>query len=557
MTTTAPPDSVKNNNANTQKEAVTSTVTSGVEIVNAPNSALTAVSATDTVINIVDAHEQNTAPRKPKQTPKRYDPSPTPRKFSKKSKSNESQQPSTTNTTRTSAEPTSTNPPSKEASGAAVSSETPKATSAEPPELKTAKELAVKETVKPPEDKYNVVLAIMVLHGLGTLIAWNVFMTISPLYFQNHKLGADKMTGVKPWYIANFINFICLCGQIPNLVINGISLFIEKGSMFWRVVGSLIIVFVFCLMTVILIFVDTSTWKFGFFMLTMVKVVILNTANGFYQNTVFGLVGNFPTKYINAVMVGNNCSGVTVTLICILVTQFISDPAITATVYFCFALIGIIACIVSFIYLQRNKFYLHYKELAEQNRQGYKFKDYLKIFKVYWPQLLNVATTFTISFFLFPSVLINIKLYPAQRAEDHDTFISVKQYSNVVVFLSFCVFCLIGNTTANFIHFPKPKLLSVLVFLRLLFIPFFYVCNYAPDDYRSWEPLIKNEWIANVMMMFCAYSHGHVSALAMMYAPLGAPADKQRIIGKMSSFCLIFGVVSGILLSFVAKYPVH
>ena len=32
-----------------------------------------------------------------------------------------------------------------------------------------------------PKDKLNFVLLVMMLHGVGTLIAWNVFITIAPL----------------------------------------------------------------------------------------------------------------------------------------------------------------------------------------------------------------------------------------------------------------------------------------------------------------------------------------------------------------------------------------
>ena len=32
-----------------------------------------------------------------------------------------------------------------------------------------------------PKDKFNFVLLVMMLHGIGTLIAWNVFITIAPL----------------------------------------------------------------------------------------------------------------------------------------------------------------------------------------------------------------------------------------------------------------------------------------------------------------------------------------------------------------------------------------
>ena len=38
----------------------------------------------------------------------------------------------------------------------------------------------VLEDLKIPADKLNVVLLVMMMHGIGTLIAWNSFITIAP-----------------------------------------------------------------------------------------------------------------------------------------------------------------------------------------------------------------------------------------------------------------------------------------------------------------------------------------------------------------------------------------
>uniref|UniRef100_A0A914RLN0 Uncharacterized protein n=1 Tax=Parascaris equorum TaxID=6256 RepID=A0A914RLN0_PAREQ len=35
-------------------------------------------------------------------------------------------------------------------------------------------------TEKPPPDKYHLVYLIMLLHGVGTLMPWNMFITIAP-----------------------------------------------------------------------------------------------------------------------------------------------------------------------------------------------------------------------------------------------------------------------------------------------------------------------------------------------------------------------------------------
>jgi hypothetical protein len=56
---------------------------------------------------------------------------------------------------------------------------------------------------------------------------------------------------------------------------------------------------------------------FGFFVLTMISVVILSSANGIYQNCIYGLTALFPDKFTNAVIIGNNLCGIFVTLVLI------------------------------------------------------------------------------------------------------------------------------------------------------------------------------------------------------------------------------------------------
>lgn len=55
----------------------------------------------------------------------------------------------------------------------------------------------------------------------------------------------------------------------------------------------------------------------SFFVLTMISVIILNSANGIYQNSIYGLTAMFPGNFTNAVVIGNNVCGIFVTLVLI------------------------------------------------------------------------------------------------------------------------------------------------------------------------------------------------------------------------------------------------
>uniref|UniRef100_A0AC35FW58 Equilibrative nucleoside transporter 1 n=1 Tax=Panagrolaimus sp. PS1159 TaxID=55785 RepID=A0AC35FW58_9BILA len=421
-----------------------------------------------------------------------------------------------------------------------------------------------------PADKLNVVLFVMMLHGLGTLIAWNIFITIAPGYFQRYKLESafHNVTNpdekpIYPGYVQNFMNYVCICSQLPNLTVNAIGLFVDKGNLFIRITVSLIVIICSCIFTIIFIFVDTSDWPFGFFMLTMITVIVLNSANGVYQNSIFGIVGSFPSKYINAVVLGNNICGLLVTLLLIATIKiFTGDEKTNAAVYFSIALCALIFCLASVFYLRKNHFYVHQIAIERQSskdRAVYSLKDYCKTFQEYWLPLSNVWSVFFVTLFLFPSVLLNIHLYPEKRhnERDFDFFVDYNLYGILFVFLNFNFFSCIGSKLADFFTWPSPKYVAIPITLRWAFIPIFYLTNYNPGNKRIWGVYIENEYIVFVLIALMSISHGYYSSISMMYAPSGAEASKARIIGKMSAFFLVLGIFCGIGFSFLAEYPVQ
>uniref|UniRef100_A0A914YBS5 Nucleoside transporter n=1 Tax=Panagrolaimus superbus TaxID=310955 RepID=A0A914YBS5_9BILA len=295
----------------------------------------------------------------------------------------------------------------------------------------------------------------------------------------------------------------------------------------------------------------------------MLTVIVLNSANGVYQNSIFGIVGSFPSKYINAVVLGNNICGLLVTLLLIATIQtFTGDEEINAAVYFSIALCALIFCLISVFYLRKNHFYLHQiaiERRSSKDRAVYSLKDYVKTFREYWLPLLNVWSVFFVTLFLFPSVLLNIHLYPSYRHDEKafDFPVDYNLYGILFVFLNFNFFSCVGSKLADFFTWPSPKYVAIPINLRWVFIPLFYLTNYVPGGYRTWGVYIQNEYIVFVLIALMSVSHGYYSSVAMMYAPSGVEASKARIIGKMSAFFLVLGIACGIAFSFLADYPVH
>ncbi|KIH65654.1 nucleoside transporter [Ancylostoma duodenale] len=118
-------------------------------------------------------------------------------------------------------------------------------------------------------------------------------------------------------------------------------------------------------------------------------------------------------------------------------------------------------------------------------------------------------------------------------------------YPGITTFLVFNLFAAIGSTTANFIQFPGPRMLIFPVLARLLFIPYFMLCNYNVDD-RVMPVWFKNEWFFIIGNVIMAYSSGYFSSLGMMYAPRVVPSSMSKTAGMAAALCLVTGIMTGV-----------
>ena len=92
-------------------------------------------------------------------------------------------------------------------------------------------------------------------------------------------------------------------------------------------------------------------------------------------------------------------------------------------------------------------------------------------------------------------------------------------WDNVTVFLLFNFFAMVGNFVAAFVSWPGPRFYWILVFGRLLFIPFFMFCNYLPTQRYPLPVLICNDWIYLIGAIIFAFLAGYLSSLGLMFNP--------------------------------------
>ncbi|KAI5715290.1 hypothetical protein M8J77_013724 [Diaphorina citri] len=408
----------------------------------------------------------------------------------------------------------------------------------------------------PPRDRWKLVYLTLLLHGVGTLMPWNMFIT-AKAYFVDYKLGYEY-TGENSEYATNFLAYIGLAAQAPNIMFNWLNIFINiGGNLTTRIVWSLLMEVIAFVFTVALVMIDSSTWPGLFFSATMGTVVFINMANGIYQNTVYGMAAKLPPTYTGAVVLGSNVSGAFTAIINIISLRFSPNARTAAIYYFITALFVLLACFDTYFALPLNRFYRYHEMVSQKQMASKKATNsgrtpkipYWKIFKQTSPQLFNVFFIFFVTLSIFPAVHSDVK------KSSSSFFISDKYYVSVLCFLTFNVTAMIGASLSSLYAWPGKRTLVIPVVLRAIFIPAFLLCNYHPKDVvRSLPVLITDDYAYWTIAVLMGLSSGYLSSLAMMYCPRMVEPQHAATAGMFGAACLITGVGAGIGFSFLMPW---
>jgi len=418
--------------------------------------------------------------------------------------------------------------------------------------------------MNPPVDRLNLIYLTLILHGIGTLMPWNMFITAKELkrgdwvhmlteYFVEYKLGKGY-TDVKDMpYATYFQQNVGFAAQIPNLVFNWINIFLNLGgNLTSRIVWTLLIEVLVFVVTIILAMVDSSEWPGVFFYLTIGCVILLNMASGMYQSTIYGLAAKLPFKYSGAVVLGSNLSGTIVAVISIISLAMGPNPRTAAIYYFITALFILLACFDTYFALPLNRFFRYHdhmfnKALHEKKRRSaVHVMPYGLIFKQCFPQCFNVFFTYFVTLTIFPAVLADVKMA-------HDDFpISQMYYTPITCFLTFNICAVLGNLIPSILRFPSPRWLVIPILLRALFLPFFLLCNYRPFGVeRLWPALMHWDYAYWTASGLFGLTGGYFSSLAMMYCPRMVEPEYASVAGMFGAASIVTGIFSGIGFSYL------
>ncbi|XP_071075739.1 equilibrative nucleoside transporter 1 isoform X2 [Desmodus rotundus] len=382
-------------------------------------------------------------------------------------------------------------------------------------------------TSQQPQDRYKAVWIIFFMLGLGTLLPWNFFMTATQ-YFTNRldqsqnvssfavKLDGDIQASAVPTapplerssLSVIFNNVMTLCAMLPLLLFTCLNSFLhQRIPQAVRILGSLLAILLVFLITAVLVKVPVDALPF--FVITMVKIMLINSFGAILQGSLFGLAGLLPASYTTPIMSGQGLAGIfaSVAMICAIASG--SELAKSAFGYFITACGVIVLTIICYLGLPRLEFYRYYQQL---------------------------------------------KLEGSGEQETKLDLISKENYFiPVSCFLTFNVFDWLGRSLTAISMWPgKDSLwLPSLVLARLVFVPLLLLCNVYP---RQHLPVFfeHDAWFIIFMAAF-AFSNGYLASLCMCFGPKKVKPAEAETAGAIMAFFLCLGLALGAVVSFLFR----
>ncbi|KAG5831484.1 equilibrative nucleoside transporter 1a [Anguilla anguilla] len=434
--------------------------------------------------------------------------------------------------------------------------------------------------ISAPQDKYNAVWIIFFIMGLGTLLPWNFFITATMYFTDRLKEPSLSNQTANATFVgdgdgrsvleAKFSSTMTLCAMVPLLIFTCLNSFIhQKIPQKLRIVGSLSVIFGVFLITAALVKVEMA--PLPFFVVTMMKIVCINSFGAMLQGSLFGLAGLLPASYTTPIMSGQGLAGTfaAASMICAIATgSALKDSAFG---YFITACVVILLAIASYLALPKLEFFQYYLESNGARASGDEEKkmDLLKkemrpvdslteeaprpavsvvaIFKQIWVMALSVCCIFAITIGTFPTVTVDVKSIVEKGSTWEKYFIPVS------CFLIFNVMDWAGRSLTAVCMWPGKDsiLLPILVVLRVVFIPLFMLCNVQP---RNYTPVVfeHDAWYILFMVLF-AFSNGYLASLCMCFGPKKVAGHESETAGAVMAFFLSLGLALGAAMSFVVR----
>lgn len=405
-----------------------------------------------------------------------------------------------------------------------------------------------------PEDSYYFVYIIFFLMGIGSLLPWNFFITAKHYWLYklsnstDHSGGEEQSSDLSNY----FESYLAIASTVPSvlcLLLNYVL--VNRLSPNMRILSALFVILLVFVITTVLVKVDVSDCRTGFFVGTLVSVAVVSGASNIFTGSMFGISGHFPMRISQAFISGQAMGGTLSAVASIVDLAAANDVTNSALAYFLTADIFILLCIISYLLLPKLAYSRHYMlgsthsspgVMSEGGGAASTIPPLQPILQKTWVLGLSVFYVFFVSIMLFPAVSSGIQSVHKDSGNPWTTTYFVPLTS----FLLYNVADFCGRQATAWLQVPGPtsRVLPALVLCRSVIVPLIMFCNYQPREHLH-TVLFADDVYPVVFNCLLGLSNGYLGTLPMIYGPKVVPRELAEATGVVMSFFLTLGLAVG------------
>ncbi|EFP01031.1 hypothetical protein GCK72_001412 [Caenorhabditis remanei] len=435
--------------------------------------------------------------------------------------------------------------------------------------------------------------------SISSMFPNNAFMNAHEYFYyklRNVTHDEDPVNTTSSWFIkrqiredaptelqANFEAYLTVYGSIACVLGSILNVFATKSlsnstRMIW---GHLLVVVVF-IPTIVLTLINFDDDQSFFFNLSMGLISIACFGSlGMMAGGVLGLSALFPSKYTQAVMIGQSCAGVLAALMSILCQAVTSNVILNGQMYFGFSLLMCFISLATYYYLttltppieletvddmnglidnqevqgfddvnevsieaQASHFPPIDSDVTSENilEDGPKWAMYTDIIKKSSIDLTTISVVLIVTLAAYPG--LTSLVHSTSRNHTWNSY-----FSAVASFLLYNVGDLIGRSSANSLRLPR-KYLLVIAFFRFLLIPMIAMCNVSPRSHT--HAMIPYDGVFVLLVILLSISHGFCITNATIGATMSIEKQSRELAGSIISLigvtAAMMGGVLGVLI---------
>eukprot|EP00300_Choanocystis_sp_HF-7_P022099 c21238_g1_i1.p1 GENE.c21238_g1_i1~~c21238_g1_i1.p1 ORF type:complete len:462 (-),score=107.21 c21238_g1_i1:38-1387(-) len=408
----------------------------------------------------------------------------------------------------------------------------------------------------PPPDTNNMAYIIFYLLGCGALFPWNAFLT-----------SLDFFDEFYPSVHAGFtFPFIF---NTPNCTIG--LFMIAFGYRFEqnpRVYGSLV-AFCFCMQTISTMVLLQAEKNLDVALpILYFVIVVLGGAGAVGASTVLSVAAYFPPVYTQAYMGGQGVAGLVLGVLRIILKASFggsrSGLRNGSLLYYELSVVILIGCIVGYAVLLKlpiTKYYTqNHAPRIVRGRGGNPLKSLVNLFSSKKSQLLEdtdvpkppsefaklkvaIKYMWQSGISVFAVFLVTLTVFPGLVCSMPATFKMPGDWHALMLVTVFMVGDVVSRVMASCFVIRSKNMLSFLVALRFVFVPFFLLPHLVDD-------LVIPDYVTIMVVFVMAVSNGHLCSLLMMFAAEGVPDEFKGMVGVIMPVCLSTGIFAGSLVAF-------